>query len=100
VRVRSSALLFSHDLQDLRSGRDFPASAPRPLYTNRGMHRGSRLRFAGVCDGGTHAEACLLGVRFLLYLAQKLPGGQDTGQVAPLAVFDGTIREVEQVAVD
>jgi hypothetical protein len=28
------------------------------------------------------------------------PGGQDTGQVAPLAFFDGTIREVEQVAVD
>jgi hypothetical protein len=70
------------------------------LYTNRGVHRGSRLRFAGVCDGGIQAEARLPGVLFLLYLAQKLPGGQDTGQDAPLAVFDGTIREVEQVAVD
>jgi hypothetical protein len=37
-------------LQDLRSGRDFPASEPKPLCTNRGVHRGSRLRFAGVCD--------------------------------------------------
>jgi hypothetical protein len=36
----------------------------------------------------------------LLYLAEKLPGGQDTGQVAPLAVFDGKIWEIEQVAVD
>lgn len=100
MRVRSSALLFSNDLQDLRSGRDFPASEPRPLCTNRGVHRGSRLRFAGVCDGGIQVEARLPGVLFLLYLAEKLPGGQDTGQVAPLAVFDGTIREVEQVAVD
>ncbi len=77
-----------------------PVEMPEPLYTNRGVHRGSRLRFVGVCDGGTHAEARLPAVRFLPYLAQKLPGSQDTGQGAPLAVFDGPIRKVEQVAVD
>ena len=36
----------------------------------------------------------------MLYLAQELSRGQDTSQCAPLAVFHGPIREVQQVAVD
>src|SRR5215210_2833584 len=103
VRARSSALFFSSTFQVKRKWDGAPVEVPEPLctnpYTNRGVHCESRLRFVDVSDGGIHAQARLLGVRFLLHLAQKLLWGQDMGQGASLAIFHGSIREIEEVPV-
>src|SRR5918994_7999828 len=53
-----------------------------------------------MCGGSILWEGREPRAHFLLYLAQKFPWGQDMSQCAPFAVFDGPIREVEQLTVD